>query len=723
VATDSEKLNGSEAMKRGLVTVAVASSVVAAGLAAVYFAARIGFANPLAPILESLGLALVLINAPVVLWQIVREWALPRWVRTYSTLWLLIFVVVAGIGRLSVNAGALPGSAMTVLGAIAFVIVLAQWLRSTPIRWLVGIAAGAAIFATWIGGVVWGRIYKSPVYLETLMQSGIVHHDGITLAALGNMLRTYHSASPGLDGVSTYMAYHWGTPWLFAQLSNLTSQSVLVFYQLGYVVTMIPLFFGGVVGFAVQVRGSGFFGPRETDATRELTVWGIFLAATVGILPIVGMDAIGVWTSNLVISESYAVGIPVALMLLATVMGFWVERGDRVLNGNAESGDYVLLALILPAGLAALGYIKISMMVLGFGATAYAALRLGAWKRPALLVIALWVVAVVFMTYQRVSLVAHHEGIAPLDFMKGFVPKAWWPFFFLAQLFWSVVYVCLRLRQEGARTIGDVLSLARAGRILDVEILTVIAVAGVMPGLVLHIDGGSAFYFSDIQRWIAVGFLLAGASTLLPRLKLAQKGMLYTIAILFILLPFAISMARNSVYWTKRMVRANVELRHSLYPENEASSIPPRIRSLPRLVDPAKLNAGLIRGRNYEPVSGLLSLARLPLAEKARTAVFVPQSEGKYWNILARPNACGFSGFVVPALTGMTMLDGMPDVSCTLSRYYGLSLFERRSHPQTQAETTPEAVCARAVARGLKRVLQLHFDERGVMSSEAHECR
>jgi hypothetical protein len=69
------------------------------------------------------------------------------------------------------------------------------------------------------------------------------------------------------------------------------------------------------------------------------------------------------------------------------------------------------------------------------------------------------------------------------------------------------------------------------------------------------------------------------------------------------------------------------------------------------------------------------------------------------------------------------MLDGMPDVSCTLSRYYGLSLFERRSHPQTQAETTPEAVCARAVARGLKRVLQLHFDERGVMSSEAHECR
>ena len=136
-----------------------------------------------------------------------------------------------------------------------------------------------------------------------------------------------------------------------------------------------------------------------------------------------------------------------------------------------------------------------------------------------------------------------------------------------------------------------------------------------------------------------------------------------------------------------------------------------------------KLNAGLARGRNFEPVRGLLSLAHLPLAEKSRTAVFVAQSEGKYWSILARPGACGFSGFVVPALTGMAMIDGMPDQACRLSRYYGLSLFERRSRPQTRAETTPEAVCARAIANGFERVLQLHFDERGVMGTEAHECR
>jgi hypothetical protein len=307
--------------------------------------------------------------------------------------------------------------------------------------------------------------------------------------------------------------------------------------------------------------------------------------------------------------------------------------------------------------------------------------------------------------------------------MKSFVPRNWWPFFFLAQFFWSLVYVCLRVRQEGARTLGDLIALAKQHRILDAEVVAVVAIAGVIPGMVLHIDGGSAFYFSDIQRWLSVGLLLAGASTLLPRVERLNLTRLRTIAILVIALPFAVSTLRNSVYWTSRMLSANVELRRALYPEAELAQIDPRILSLPRLTDSARLHDGLMRGRNYQPVNGLLSLASLPLSEKRRTAVFVPQSETKYWSILARPNACGFSGFVVPSLTGMAMIDGMPDAQCKLSPYYGLSLFEKRKRAQMEAEVSPDAVCARAKAKGFERVMQLHFDDRGVMSTRTHECQ
>ena len=241
--------------------------------------------------------------------------------------------------------------------------------------------------------------------------------------------------------------------------------------------------------------------------------------------------------------------------------------------------------------------------------------------------------------------------------------------------------------------------------------------------MVLHIDGGSAFYFSDIQRWLSVGLLLAGASALLPRVERLNLTRLRTIAIVIVALPFVVSTLRNSVYWTSRMLSANAELRRSLYSEGDLAQINPGIRSLPRLTDPAKLRDGLLRGRNYQPVAGLLSLAKLPLIEKRRTAVFIPQTEAKYWSILARPNACGFSGFVVPSLTGIAMIDGMPDAQCKLSPYYGLSLFEKREQAQTEADVSPDAVCARAKAKGFERVIRLHFDDRGVMSTSTHECR
>jgi len=696
-------------MERGFSSVAVASSVVSIGLGVIYWASRIGFVTPLWPILASVGLALLLINVPVIIERLVRSKS-ASWERSYSFIWLMTLVAIAAIGRFTVGVGSAMLVPVTILGALAFLVVAFWWVREASLRFAALLIVGSGLFSMWIGGVVWGRIYKSPLFMEMLIGTGIVHHDGITLAALGNMLRTYHVASMGLDGIP-YMAYHWGSPWLFAQLSNLTGQSVLTFYQLGYPITMIPLFFGSVIAFATQLS--------ERDVPRSWITWAIFIAATVGFIPITGMDAIGVWTSNLVISESYAVGIPIALMLLASVIVFWKQRGNAVLAANGTVADFAFLAIVLGGGLVVLGYVKISLMVLGFAAVIYAGFRIGAWRRWSLLVIGLWIAALVAITYQRVSLVAHREGIVPLDFLQSFVPREWWAFFLIAQLFWSLLYIVLRLRQENARTVGDVIALARERRILDLEVVAVIAIAGILPGLILHIDGGSAFYFSDVQRWVALGLLVASAGTLIPGIDWSKVSGLGKIAIVFVMLPFVISTARNSVYWTTRMLKANAELRHSLYPASDRSAITPGIRSLPRLADPAKLDAGLKSAVNYNPVQGLLALGDLPLELKERSAVFVPQSELKYWTILKRPGACAFSGFVVPSLTGFSMIDGMPASGCKLSPYYGLSLFQHRVRGETETRST---LCHRAAAAGFAQVIELRFDAEGRISQNAIQC-
>ena len=700
-------------MRRGLYSVAVGSSVVAIGLGLMYWAVRIGFVTPLTPIVSAVGLALLLINLPVLLFRALQNSTGLAWVRSYSFLWLVTLGAIASIGRFAVELESSPAILVAVLGTAAFTVVLVAWARGASMISGILFLAGAGIFSTWAGGVVWGRIYKSPVFVEMLIANGVVHHDGLALAAVGNMLRTYHVASVGLDGLA-YMAYHWGTPWLFAQLSNLTSQSVLEFYQLGFPLTMIPLFFGAIVAFAVQTS--------EREITRDKITWAAFVAATIGIIPITGMDALGVWTSNLMISESYTVGIPVALMLLATVLVFWRERGTAVLAGTAQISDFVFLALIVGGGLVVLGYLKISVMILAFGAAGYAALRVGAWRRWSLVLIGLFITGLVIVTYGRVSLVAHREGIAPFDFLRAFVPRPWWAFFVLAQLFWSVVYVILRLRQEKARTAGDLIQLARARRILDVEIVAVVAVAGILPGFIFHIDGGSAFYFSDIQRWLAVAFLLAAGSALFEWTGWRRLSTLGRVAVAFVALPFVVSTARNTVHWTSRMLKANAELRHSLYPAGKAASIPPGIRSLPRLADPVKLEAGLRRSPNFNQVMSLLEIARLPLDLKQRTAVFVPQRESEYWTMLKRPNACGFAGFLVPAITGMALVDGMAAPDCKLSRYYGLSTFEKRSRPQTSFDAEPGAVCQRALKKGFGRVIMLDFDNEGRALSRRIDC-
>ena len=694
-----------------MLSIAVGSSVVAIGIGLIYWALRIGFENPLVPVIASVGLGLLFINVPVLISRVMARRDAPhRWIRSYSFAWLLTFSLIAVAGRLAVSFASSPTILVAILGGVAFLFVITQWIRATPPLQALALIVGSGMFSTWAAGVVWGRIYKSPVFLEMLISNGFVHHDPVTLAALGNMLRTYHVASVGLDGLP-YMAYHWGTPWLFAQLSNLTGQSVLEFYQLGYPVAMIPLFFGGVLAFAAQIR--------KGETKRTFAFWALFLAATIGVIPVAGLDALGVWTSNLTISESYAVAVTFALMLAATAVEFWRERSEPILAREATSLDFVFLALILAGGLVILGYLKISLMILGVAALGYAAMRVQAWKRLPLLLIGLWMVALVLITYKRVSLVAHHEGIVPLDFLTSFVPRVWWPFFIPAQLFWSLLYIVLRLRQEKAHTVADVAALVRARRIFDLEIVTVVAVVGLLPGFILHIDGGSAFYFSDVQRWLSLGLLLASAGTLIPQARLTG---LAKAAVVIVAAPFIVSMARNSVHWTTRMLKANAELRHSLYPPVERASILPGIRSLPRLTDPAKLATGLESAVNYNPIHGLAELARLPLRDKQRTAVFVAQSEGKYWTLLKRPGACSFSGFVVPAMTGISMVDGMPPLGCKLSPYYGLSLYPGRRSPQTEADTMPATVCARAAKLGFQRVIRLHFDEYGRMTSTTSRC-
>ena len=656
--------------------------------------ARAGLVNPIRPVVEVTALSLFMINAPYVA-QLVTPLEARSWRTSYPVYWLLTILLTVMAGRFIGNA-ALPVLALA--GAAAFLVMLVSWLRTAALWRSAVIVLGSLAFSTFAGGVVWGRIYKSPLFTEMLSATGIVHHDPIGLADLASMLLTYGIASPGLDGLPA-MSYHWGTPWMFGQLSELLGRSPLDFYNFGYVILILPFFFGGMLCFATELRHS-LARAASPDLRNNLRLLGVFLIAVIGVFPITGMDAMGVWTSNLMISESYAAGLPVALLLLATTVTWW----------RSARRDWLFPALVLPVGILLLGYLKISMMILGFLAAMYAGVRKKLYRRPAFIVIGIALTAGLIYTWANVSLPEHREGIVPLDYLKGFVPPAWWPFFFLIHLFWSWVYVALRFRAEGIRTLADLRTAIGEGRILDAEIVALIAVLGVGPGLVTHIDGGSAFYFSDIQRWVSVGLIIATAGTLIrmPLWTLTGRATPFspgkirvsTLLVALVALPMLFSMASNFVYWTERMRAMNAATMAAV-----------------------SAAGGLENTKNHLLLSELASIAGIPRHERSQMALFIPQTETRYWTLLQRPGACSFAAHVAPAVTGVAMVDGMPPYECPLSRYYGLGLFKKRSRPQIPADTLPQVLCARATRDGLSRVMTVHFDSTGRATKRVDECR
>jgi len=715
-------------------TVVVCSSLVAIGIGAVYWLSRTGFSNPVAPVLRTVSFSLFLISFPHFARHLISlRTGTYSWMSSYSFLWLVGLLSSALGGRVAGEGGVLFGVLLGVAGTTAFVLTLVNWLRRERPRRSAAIIVGSGAFALWTSGVVWGRIYKNPLFFENLAVSGVVHHDSLPLMAFASMLRTYGVASTGLDGLP-YTAYHWGSMWLFAQWSNLLGIDSLDFYQLAFPVIAIPLFFGAILAVAIEIgRLSGTTARGPLSGFRP---WLILMAASAGVIPASAMDSMGVWMSNVVISESYTVAVPVALLLLATAFVFWKTRGNKVTD------SFFALA-IFPLGIVALGYVKISLMVLGFGLSLYLGLRLRLYRRPLFAAAGVVLVLLVFLTYGRVLQPAHSEGFAAFDFLNSYVPRPWWPFFFVIHLLWSWVFVVLRLRYEGVRTLGDIYAAIRERRLLDAESVVVIAAAGIAPGLAVHIDGGSAFYFSDVQRWLSVALLVAAANVLVRpyRIGTGEPGVPARPAIpavwtqqslsripavfalvAFIAIPMLISMGANALEWPAQMLRDNVATRRAVYPSDAGAPSPAGIRALPRLIEPGVLQPGVRSARNIPVLDQLRALSRLPRNERRRTALFIPQSETAYWSILARPGACTFASFIAPALSGMAMIDGMPAFGCKLSRYYGLGAYSPRTRAQTAEDESAPALCARARRSQLDRVLILRFQGAGVLRPQRLDC-
>ncbi|MGI9043031.1 MAG: hypothetical protein ACR2GK_02770 [Gemmatimonadaceae bacterium] len=700
-------------------TIVVGGTISAVVLGVVYCFARIGLESHVPDVLRALGLSLFMIAIPYWLWRALRRsnsdfiWNRSQPFLTLATITFTAIVAFA-FGPL---AGGI-GFAGSVIGAVAAVIVLFSWLRNGALRSRILFTLGTVVVSKWAAGIVWTSRYKMPQYWEVLSSSANVHHDPLYYVAMGNMLRVYGVPSTGLDGIP-YAFYHYGTAWLFHRWADLAETDLLSFYSLGYALILIPLFFASIAMLAIEVRKASLLSRPQGWLRTNWWGWLALAIGTIGIIPDSALYSMAVWNAHVLISESYLGGLPVFLMATATAVIAW----------RAEKRSVAFMLVFLPVILVALAFLKVSLMILLFAMVIYVLFRTRLLFTVHGAASAVVMFAAGYLSYMAVSLPAHNAGFDLLHFMRYSTAPGWHQFFPLVHFAWTWVYAAGRIYEERIADLAGLRDAVKARSIIDVEILLGVSLLAFLPGQLISIHGGSAIYFSDVPRWLALALVMARAGHWVGLWRERQSGAEFTpralrpahLLLLFVAAPFAVTMALNTIKPPLRMLRQNIFFRSELVSQAGLESrLAAGERSL--LFDPDALNSGVEAGEYYVLVESLREIGRIPAEEKNDMLLFIPQSYDLYWRMFDPDDRCTYVGLIAPAVAGMALLDGMPPFGCEVTDQYNMHSYVPREREQVAADLTITALCSRAARKGFRRVMVFAPDSQGMPSRRVAEC-
>jgi hypothetical protein len=573
----------------------------------------------------------------------------------------------------------------------------------------------ALLMGLYAAGSIWGGGFENPLFVANLC-NGYAHIDTLFHATLANMLRTYGTCSTGLDGLP-HVLYHFGSHWVFARFSNLLDLPVIDFYNLAYPVIFAPFVIFSLLTFAVSIaetwRGPGrppensrSESDRPTKAAKTsvpqsfndpldagfrepgLLFWFVVAAGVIGVLPLgSGIEPVA-RAAPIFASESYGLAIAVALLGIAAISAL---SRDIATAPQMRSIDVLLGFLFFCTLPAVVGLLKISVMMLLSAAAAWFFIRLRLYRckvtAPSF-VIGLGVLYCGFLfTYNPEY--GQLAGFAPFSALKALVGFTWWSYYWLFCYAWTLVFVVLRLREEGARTIGEIWSAFRERRLLDVELVLIVAVLGSVPEILLR-DYSSTHYFAIDQQWFALGLTLAvvlrpvrsGArrpetrvvESLPARAQSRTSGtrpiaswlsevrtphLLAVIVGLFAVGTFALN-TDALLSGVAAVVKGSLGLAPAATGPLEAAwagDFPQARQILDRRV--VAVEEQLATDKNV--IALLRGLDRLPLEEKRRSLLYIPKTNRQFWDLLHTAYSPKDGPFVAPALSGIAMLDGLYD--------------------------------------------------------------
>jgi hypothetical protein len=715
-----------------------------------YWLGRFGFHDPVRPILLSLFLGFFLILLPENI-----HYFLPRTRTRFGDRWYFSDLVLfpAGLAALSLF-GAFASSVglpvFVLLGGFFFVTRAVRVFGGAPFRLGVPHVIVFLFFFLWLVGYTWHAAYRDPLAVEKIVL-GKGYGDLFFHSAYSSMIETYRALSTGLNGLP-FVPTHFGSHWVFAQLSRLMGQGPFQFYTLGFPVMFVPALLYFLMTFAVDLRSYLFRNDPDKNVGLGFAAWGFLFLGFAGPLPVPALNWVFYSTPSTILdSESFLLGIVLGLAVLSAALPIL----DGRLKGNPlPRRDKVFLLGVLPLLMVGAGLTKISILFLMLCVYAYIFVRFGLFRNPTLRA-SLAVCVLCSAAAVKAFYPAAKTSWRFFDFTRTYIGEGWEAIYFALFYVWPIVYVFGRIFEEGVRDLGGLAGALRSNRLIDVEAVVVLCVCGAFPGEAMAIPGGSAFYFSAVQQWVCIVAVIAR----LPKWGVLSgwfpEGTMSRVKISRVLIalasvPLLVTAVENSVGGFMKAIGDNFDTRFRILvkaekerksrgeaeaaPDRAASDPVARRRALSRLAarDGSNLSfremmeaaiwgpqLALDDDGTYRLIQGLQDARRLAPDVRRKTAVLIPRSNALYWNILPE---CRFAPFVAPALSGLAMVDGLPTRDCKSAVYYGYDCYELPAREAVDGFSPDKRdVCGRAANKGFENVLL--FDERdGTVTREFISC-
>lgn len=749
-----------------VLTFATIFSFVATALAGIYLLTRAGFDSNLAAVLKALGLSYFLLFFPSACRRLVTARFgsdAPWWADLEAVFLLPGIAVLALLGVLTpfLNLGL-----FILVPACGFVLGAWSWYRfvrvSSAWTWPL-FAVGVVIFSLWSASTYYGG--RDPLFLERLMVTGETTIDTLFHASILNMIKTYGVVSTGVDGL-VFVAYHFGSHWLFAQLSTLLRIDAISFYLIGFQVVFVPLFLYSIILFGLTVRGIVGRPILAGNIRRNVWLWLVLCVSTVAFAY---LDSISV-TRNETIAQSESLCVSMILTFLTGSILLTVYRRLSVPRSRPDVSDRVFLCVLFPVLMGAIGLSKISTMTVIVVALGYVFLRLRLFDRRVYVLSFVVTVLVAFGVSSIFTEAAERMTVVPFHYLiQSVMPdehlsKASKVLLFVVfRFFWVWVLFVAVCRRVGLGSLRSVKEAFRRRSTLGFEAALVLAVVGVGPGFLFELPRGSAGYFMAVQNWIALGIVLGyiadgearpadstalGAAKFRRGLKAAGAVSVWLVLVALLawqaLFPVGVFMKQHLKLRTDILTRGGGEALAQVFEVKSRESLAAKhYRQLASLV----VSRYVLRdGDRYltlapgrEICDFLQRLDALPITDKHRTALFIPRSNYLYWGGLQRnhyannlPAAklgdpiyggggprlyCDIVPFLAPAVTGLVLLDGLPEAACK-AELYGYPPYYAKGLSHAAAPLSTEDLTRRAWREGFSRLIVVDVEEGHLVEHE-----